>query len=120
MADNATGLNAQYDNAGALFGGATGYASTGAPGSPGDTAAQTAGPVIGSPVVSVPFASSQLPANMPRLDVTAGDTSGMSSDQPVGDGFSTLSGVSPAAMSTTGAGQGNPDPYRHPGAGSRS
>lgn len=120
MADNNTGLNAQYDHPSALFPGSGSYASTGAPGGDGDTAAETSGPVIGSPAVSTPYASSQIPGNMPHVDVTSGDTSGMSSDSPVGDHFSTLSGRPAADYLNTGAGQGNPNPYNHPNAGGRS
>jgi hypothetical protein len=110
--------NLQYGAGASLFGmDAVPYASTGAGGSPGDTAAQTGGPVIGSPVVSAPYGSSQLPANMPRLDVTAGDTSGMSSDQAVGDNFAELSGADRGAMSSTGAGAGSVSSPHHPNAG---
>ena len=33
-----------------------------------------AGGVVGAPIVSAPYGSSQLPANTPRMPVTAGDT----------------------------------------------
>jgi hypothetical protein len=94
-----------------------GIASTGAPGSAGDTAAQTQGPVIGSPVVSIPGASSQVPANMPAVPVGAGDTSGMSSDQAVGDNFTAISGDAAAGLSATGAGEGHAGHFAHPSAG---
>ncbi len=62
--------------------GMTGIASTGAPGSPSAGDAPESGAVIGRPGVSVPYASSQVPANMPTVAVTVGDTSGMSADSP--------------------------------------
>ena len=105
MADNQTGLNAQYDNP--PFSMSGGIGSTGAPGSPGDTVEQTGGPVIASPAISIPFASSQIAANRPTVPVTSGDTSAMSSDQPIGDNFTLISGASADAMSATGAGQGS-------------
>jgi hypothetical protein len=120
MADNNTGLNAQYDHASPLFPGGGSFDSTGAPGGQGDTAAETSGSVIGSPAVSTPYASSQIPGNMPHLDVTSGDTSGMSSDSPVGDNFSEISGRPASAFLSTGAGQGDPNPYRGSHAGGRS
>ena len=114
-ADNKTGLNDQYSAP--LFGVlGTGFANTGFPGSQGDTAGQTEGPVVGSPVVSAPFGSSQLAANMPRQDVTTGDTSAMSSDQAVGDEFTTFSGASQEALTVTGAGTGHVGGPVHPNA----
>lgn len=104
-------VNEQYSNPAAQIVPGS-YDSTGAPGSPGDSAGETSGPVVGSPVVSNPQASSQVPENMPRVSVTAGDTSGMSSDQAV-----QASPITPGPVAgylSTGAGQGNPNPYRHP------
>ena len=79
-----------------------------APGSAGITAAENAGVVVGSPVVSSPFASVQVPGNMPRLDVLSGDTCAMSSDAPVPAGGDPMSGLSLAQVTQTGAGQGSP------------
>ena len=79
--------NGQYSSP--PFGLTGDYAFTGAPGSAGiqDRPAGTGGgAVIASPVVSTPYASSQLAANMPTVPVTQGDTSGMSSDSPVNGG----------------------------------
>lgn len=59
-------------------------ARSGAPmGTAGISAGNTSGAVIGSPVVSAPYGSSQLPANRPTVDVRSGDTSGFSDDTPV-------------------------------------
>lgn len=75
-----------------------------APGSPGVTN-QTAGPLVGSPVVSNPYASAQVPSNVPVQAVYAGDTSSMSDDLPVHP--DALNGQQDAAaMLTTGAGGG--------------
>lgn len=112
MADNSTGLNVQYDRPffPGIDSGAQGrYRS---PGSPGDSPSESAGPVVGSPVISAPYGSSQLPANRPTLAVTSGDTSGMSSDQAA-----QASPITPgpaSAFTDTGAGAGNPEPYDHP------
>lgn len=76
--------------------------STGFPGSPSpNTAAATAGPVVGNPVVSTPLASSQVPENMPRLPVTSGDTDGMSGDLPV-----RVTALCPPGADVTGIGKG--------------
>jgi hypothetical protein len=114
VADNATGLNNQYSDRPYGLGGD--YASTGLGGSQGDMASQTEGPLVGSPVVSAPFGSSQLPVNTPRLPVLAGDTSAMSSDQAVGDNFTTISGAAQDSMTATGAGTGHVGGPRHPNA----
>ena len=112
MADNSTGLNAQYS--GEFFPGLSAGTGSSAPGSQGDTASETGGTEVGSPVVSVPGASSQVPASMPRVSVTSGDTSGMSSDQAV-----QASPITPGpvdAYLTTGAGKGSGSHYpRRPG-----
>jgi hypothetical protein len=79
--------------------------STGADGSPGDTSSQTTGVIIGSPVVSAVYESTQAEP-LPRVDVLTGDTSGASSDSPVGDNFTELSGVQAGDMLKTGAGEG--------------
>jgi hypothetical protein len=55
---------------------------TGAPGTPGITAAMDAGPVVGVVTVSDGWASSQVPSNLPTRPVRAGDTSAYSSDYP--------------------------------------
>jgi hypothetical protein len=114
VADNQTGLNAQYTDRPFTLGGD--YASTGLGGSPGDMPSQTEGPLVGSPVVSVPGATSQVAGMMPRLPVLAGDTSAMSSDQAVGDNFTTISGASQAALTATGSGTGHVGGPRHPNA----
>src|SRR2546429_664718 len=72
------------------------------PGSAGDLASQSAGPVVGSPVVSAPYGSSQLPANRPALAVKSGDTSSMSSDQAAQS--SPISPGPSSAYTDTGAG----------------
>jgi hypothetical protein len=60
------------------------YYSTGLDGSSSpDVASATAGPVVGTPVVSSVYVSSQLPEGQVTLPVTSGDTSGFSDDQPV-------------------------------------
>jgi hypothetical protein len=59
---------------------------TGAPGSEGITAAQSFGPVVGTPIVSIPGVSSQLAEGRPTLAVQSGDTSAFSSDRPVNPG----------------------------------
>jgi hypothetical protein len=102
------------------FGLSPAIAQTGAPGSPGITAAETAGPEVGRPVVSVPGASSQVPESMPRLSVTAGDTSAMSSDAPVPPGGDPLTGLGLDFIASTGAGQGTVVTPHHPGAARRS
>jgi hypothetical protein len=107
--------NGQYQSP--PFGVGGDYASTGLGGTQGDTASQTEGPVVASPVVSTPFGSSQVAANMPRQAVTTGDTSGMSSDQAVGDNFSKLAGVAQDAMTATGMGTGHAVSPPHPNAG---
>lgn len=75
-----------------------------APGSPGLSADETSGPAVGSPEMLIsPQGSSQIPANLTRVTVTAGDTSGMSSDNPAAG-----SAIMPADEDylSTGAGQG--------------
>ena len=90
------------------FGMLTGIASTGAPGMAGITAEMDAGGVVGTPIVSAPFASSQVPENMPRLPVTAGDTCSMSSDAPVpSGGGDPMTGLGLGFIAATGAGQGS-------------
>ena len=97
--------NDQYGPASKFF--AAVPQGTGAAGSSTPDPESTAGPVIGNPVVSVPYASSQVPANMPQQAVTSGDTSGMSSDSPVPASGDPLTGVSLADVTQTGAGQGS-------------
>jgi hypothetical protein len=72
--------------------------------------------VIASPVVSVPFASSQLAESMPVVPVTAGDTSAMTDDMPAH--ASGIDGTSDAApYMDTGAGSGHVVTSPHPNAG---
>lgn len=54
---------------------------SGAPGSQGADWHESAGPTVGSPIVSVVGVSSQLPEGRPTMSVESGDTSGMSDDQ---------------------------------------
>lgn len=93
-------VNEQYSDP--PFGLAGDYTSTGAPGSAVASPGSTQGAVIGSPVVSTPYASSQAAENMPRVPVTSGDTSGMSSDGPV-PGTDPLTGLSLGEICGTGA-----------------
>jgi hypothetical protein len=114
--------NPQYSNPGPIFGDASGYADSNAPGSPGvqDQAAGVGGgPVIATPVVSIPGASSQLAENMPHLPVTTGDTAGMTSDAPVPPGGDPLTGLGLDSIANTGAGSGTVITPHHPNAGSR-
>jgi hypothetical protein len=100
-------VNAQYSDP--PFGLGGDYASTGAPGTPGSAAESAGGAVVGSPVVTVgPYASSQIPVNVPRIDVTQGDTCAMTSDAPVPLSGDPMTGVSLADITQTGAGQGSP------------
>lgn len=85
--------------------------STGAHGTPGATGEGD------SPLMTVPVSElyeSTQSDQRDRVDVGTGDTSGMSDDVPA----HALPGMpdEPAYMST-GAGEGNPDPYAHPNAG---
>jgi hypothetical protein len=81
---------------------------SGAPGSEGISAAETAGPELGRPVVSNPYGSSQVAANMPTVQVLAGDTCSLSSDAPVpSSGGDPLTGLGLDAIASTGAGQGS-------------
>ena len=80
---------------------------TGAPGSSGITAEMDAGPVVGRPVVSALFMSSQVPENMPTTTVSAGDTCSMSSDAPVPSGGDPMTGLKLDFIASTGAGQGH-------------
>src|SRR5215472_14204756 len=76
-------FNSQYSSP--PFGLPGDYASSGAAGTQGVTdqpAGVGGGPVIGRPVISAPYGSSQLDVNMPEIPVTAGDTSAMSDDMP--------------------------------------
>jgi hypothetical protein len=82
MADNNGSLNRQYDVPffPGIDSGAQGRFR--APGSAGITAEATAGGEVGTPVVTDQYGSSQVPANLPRVSVMSGDTSGMADDQP--------------------------------------
>jgi hypothetical protein len=82
-------------------------AGTGAEGTPGVTAAQSSGPVLGSPVVSNPFGSSQVAANLPTAQVVSGDTCSSSADGPVPPAGDPLTGISLDAICSTGAGRGS-------------
>jgi hypothetical protein len=62
------------------------FYDSGMGGSQGISAATTHGQVVGTPAVSSLFTSSQVPQNRPALEVTAGDTSGMSDDEAVHTG----------------------------------
>jgi len=116
MPDNNTGLNAQYGAS--QFGlDTSAYASTGAAGSPsaGDSPPGAGGgPVIASPVVSVPYASSQIPASMPRIPVVAGDTTASSTDTVIPPRGDPMTGLSEAQVTTTGAGLGTAEHMPHP------
>jgi hypothetical protein len=113
VADNSTGLNAQYSESGTqLVPGS--YASTGAPGSPSPVADAPpgvgGGAVIGSPeILTSTYASSQVPANLPRIPVTQGDTSAFSDDTPVHE--SPIMPGPASAYLSTGAGQGHADAW---------
>lgn len=100
-------VNSQYLPGETPFGMSAAIAQTGAPGSQGVTAAESAGPVIGSPVVSVPFASSQLPGSRPTLDVVSGDTCSSSADAPVPASGDPMTGLSLAQVTQTGSGLGS-------------
>jgi hypothetical protein len=115
MADNKTGLNAQYQSP--PFGLAGDYSNSGAAGSPGVTDSAPGvggGAVIASPVVSAAFDSSQIASNMPTVPVVAGDTSGFSDDLPVHQ--SPLLPGPPASYMDSGAGEGHAGHFPHPNA----
>lgn len=76
-----------------------------APGSQGDSPGETFGPVVGTPVVSNLYGSSQLPQNRPTLPVTAGDSSSMSSDECAQE--SPISPGPAGRYTSTGAGEGS-------------
>ena len=105
--------NSQYSSPGPLFAGQR-FDSTGAPGSPGLDPDSTTGEVVGTPVVSNPYGSSQLPGNRPTLAVDSGDTSGMSDDVPAHSSV-IAPGPQDQYMSTS-AGTGRTT-TRHPNAG---
>jgi hypothetical protein len=88
---------------------------TGAPGTVGVSAAATAGGLVGSPQVSVPFGSSQVPGNMPRVPVYGGDTSSFSDD--LAAHASPIVAAPQDALLSTGAGDGAAGHFRHPNAG---
>jgi len=87
-----------------------------APGSAGDRAEESYGPVIGMAPVSAPYGSSQLPANRPEVPVRSGDTSGMSSDQSVQPSIFLAGGEHGSSPSETGAGRGMAGHVHHPNA----
>ncbi len=97
-----------------IFPGIASPSSTGAPGSQGVSSSDTTGPVIGSPAVSVPGMSSQLPGGRPVLAVHAGDTSGMSDD--LAAHASAIEPGPQAAYNDTGAGEGR-SVNAHPNSG---
>ena len=113
---------AAYDSPGFTdhYPGGDGPHGTGAPGSQGIEASETAGAAVGRPIVSLPGFSSQLPEGMPRLSVTAGDTSAMSSDAPVPPGGDPLTGIPLSDIASSGPYPAWRDPYPHPGAGGRA
>ena len=108
---------ARYGFEGSFFGqDGSNYTSTGAPGSPVAAPESTQGPVVGSPAVLGPYQSAQLPVT--RVDVTAGDTSAMSSDGPVPSTGDPLTGLGLDFIASTGAGQGSTT-ARHPNSTAR-
>jgi hypothetical protein len=100
-------INDQYRPGASKFFAAQPGSSTGAPGSAVPGPEVSAGPVVGTPEISVPGASSQLAANRPTTDVMAGDTCAMSADSPVPASGDPLTGLSLAMVTETGAGQGS-------------
>lgn len=115
MADNNTGLNRQYD--GEFFPGIR-AAGNKAPGSPGISATETTGDVVGAPVVlSSPYGSSQVPGNLARVPVHSGDTSSMADD--LAAHASVIEPGPESAYADTGAGAGNANPYDHPAGNGR-
>jgi hypothetical protein len=111
VADNATGLNAQY--ADKPFGLGGDYLSSGAPGSPGVTVSDPDATVATVPVHSSPYWSAQAdPA--PDVTVGVGDTSGFSDDTPIHE--SALLPHGEEAL-TTGAGDGHAGHFAHPNSG---
>jgi hypothetical protein len=97
MSDEST--NGQYQRP--PFGISQGAASTNAPGSAGVQASDSYGPVVGTPVVSVPGASSQVAASMPRASVVAGDTCSSSADAVV-PGTDPLTGLGLSDIASMG------------------
>ncbi len=104
----------------AFFGLDTGsFYSTGAAGSPGDTAAESAPGVLARVPASTgdPYRSGQAEldgADPGMVTVTPGDTSGMSSDQPYGQDHSDdFSGVRLDYPGDAGGFQVGPDPASH-------
>jgi len=85
-----------------------------AAGSAGTNPGETNGPVVGTPVVSPVYVSSQVPEGQPVKAVTAGDTSSFSDDNPVH--YSALLGGGRVGNSPdeTGAGRGRAGHNRHP------
>lgn len=63
-------------------------------------------------MVTAQYGSSQVPANLPRVPVTVGDTSSMSDDMPVH--ASPIEPGPAAGYLDTGAGRGDANPYDHP------
>lgn len=112
MADNATGLNRQYD--GEFMPGIRAMGNR-APGSPGITATETTGEVVGNPVVMGVYDSAQDPSELTRVPVHSGDTSSMADD--LAAHASVIEPGPENAYADTGAGRGNPNPYRHPNGG---
>lgn len=96
-------VNGQYSDP--PFGMSGAVAQTGAPGTAVPGPETSAGPVVGTPAVVAPYASSQAP--IPRVEVTSGDTCSMSADAPVPAGGDPLTGLSLADVTQTGAGQGS-------------
>jgi hypothetical protein len=109
VADNQTGLNAQYSSP--PFGLSAAVGETGAPGSPTVPSASY-GPVVGTPAVVGVYQSSQGPVD--HVAVTAGDTCGLSSDSVVPAGGDPLTGLSVEQVTATGAGTGHARGPGHP------
>lgn len=105
--------NLQYTDQSKFFAGAP--PGTGAPGSPGvqdSPPGVGGGAVIATPrILSSPYSSSQAEGNFVSIPVTQGDTSGMTSDNPVG----AVPGVAGTeGYLSTGAGQGSGEHIPHP------
>lgn len=77
---------------------------TGAPGTDGIGPGESAAPLMSGVIVSVPGQSSQVAPD--RADVSLGDTCATSNDSPVPAAGDPMTGLRPAALLATGAGQG--------------
>ena len=90
-------------------------AGTLAPGSQGVTETETNGTVVGRVRVSGTGLPDGEGRDRQAVTVTSGDTSGGSGD--LGARATVISPGPQASYTDTGAGSGNPDPYRHPNGG---